>query len=118
MIAVLVRLLLNIVFCHRSTIVTTIIGDQSKKFDGYRKDNRRVLFARNVRQRLQVAKLESNRRLLYGVGGLFESDGCVLFASGSYNFGASLSSGLGLRGHGSLQLNGQTDIFPGKKELN
>ena len=57
-------------------------GESLEQLDGDRKDDRRVLLGRDLRQRLQVAQLERRRRLVDHVGSLLERSRRFLLALG------------------------------------
>jgi hypothetical protein len=86
-------------------------GQRVQQLDGYGKDDGRVALARDRCQCLQVAELESYRRLVYDLGGLFERSARLVLSLGGDHLGARLSRSLGLGGHGTLQLHGQAHVF-------
>src|SRR5208282_5013787 len=76
-------------FCKRA--------ERFEQIDRQRKDDGGIVIARDLLERLQVAKLERDGTLAHDLRGLREALRGLEFTLGRDHFGAALALGLGLR---------------------
>lgn len=79
--------------------------------DWQREHNGGVLLRRDGVQRLEVAQLQGGRRVSDHLGGFAQGPGCLLFTLGGNHLGAGFTGGFRFGCHGTLQLDGQTDVL-------
>src|SRR5208283_1924537 len=90
-------------FCKRA--------ERFEQIDRQRKDDGGIVIARDLLERLQVAKLERDGTLVHDLRGLREPLRSLEFAFGRNHLGAALALGLGLRRDRALHILREIDIF-------